>query len=472
MERKGRICGLFLTVLLVMGLHSCNIKEGDTAVETPVSIYLHSPVCRTKSMYTVETYDVSLIVFNQEGLAERCMYINDGSDILTFDLILGKTYSFHAFINFGHHVFADHISEIEELVYHIGDTCGIPSQMPMYGHTGDILISDTKDIHIVMERLYAEIRVAMDRRRLSDDVVMKVTGIRIGNSPDRVKVMGPNRIRTAAECMENGHSLKNDETEPLNMDSPVGTSEEISLYMLENMQGDITDFSITDDSGKVFSENDPRSSTCSYLEIDMEYLSLKHFSHEGPLVYRFYLGDNRSNLDIERNCIYRIIVTPEDDGLAEDSWRVDKTYLQEFGPSRFAYFPESYVQGNVGDTLHLWCELYPPHAPFNIGLEELEYDKALGIYDYLIDDTGHGVRLILKKPGTGIVYMEAGEPINEIAMWIVEVNRSSDGTDLRDTLPYMMQNMTSAVQERRQRPNIPPHLLPQGQGRSPSLPPE
>lgn len=471
MEREGRICCLFLTVMLTAGLHSCSSKEADTVAATSVSVHLYASACATRAIDTKKAEDISLIVFNNEGQAEKCMYINDGSDILTLDLIIGKAYSFHAFMNFGHHVFADHISEIEEMTYHIGNTFGIPSEMPMYGHTGNIVISDMEDIHIVMERLYAQIRISMDRSRLSDDVDMKVTGIRIGNSPDRVKVMRPSRICSAEECMETGHSLKDDEIEPLNMDSQTGISGEVSLYMLENMQGAITDFSISEDSQKVFPENDLRSSICSYLEIDIEYLSLKHFSHQGPLVYRFYLGGGQSNLDIERNCIYRITVTPENDGLAEDSWRVDKTCLHEFGPSGFAYFPESYIQGDVGDTLHLWCEVYPPHTPFHIGLEELEHDKAMGIYDYLIDADGHGIRLILKESGTGLVYMEAGEPVNEAAMWIVEVNRSANGTGLRDTLPYMMQHMSSTVQGCRQIPGVRPHLPPQGQGRSPSLPP-
>jgi hypothetical protein len=186
----------------------------------------------------------------------------------------------------------------------------------------------------------------------------------------------------------------------------------------------------------------------------MKYLSQSHFSDGGPLIYRFYLGDGPCNVDLERNCHYRIIICPENEGLDEDSWRVDKTYIHEFGPSRFASFPESYIRVDIGDTLHLYCEFYPPGTPFEIDMEELEYDKSQGVYDYTIDEDGHGVRLILTGPGTGIVYMEAGEPVNEAAMWVVEVNLPSTQNKVTDTSQCRIPCMTSTAPECQQRPGV------------------
>ena len=77
------------------------------------------------------------------------------------------------------------------------------------------------------------------------------------------------------------------------------------------------------------------------------------------------------------------------------------------------------MEGHVGDTLHIWCECYPKTSPFDPGVEELEYDKSRGIYDFKIDEDRHGVTLYLKKPGTGIVYMTAYEPINRSGMVLV-----------------------------------------------------
>ena len=64
----------------------------------------------------------------------------------------------------------------------------------------------------------------------------------------------------------------------------------------------------------------------------------------------------------------------------------------------------------------------PSSAPFDIGIEYLEADKSEGIYDYEIDTDGHGVTLTLTGPGRGLIYMEAGSPINEAALFMIEVN--------------------------------------------------
>ena len=66
--------------------------------------------------------------------------------------------------------------------------------------------------------------------------------------------------------------------------------------------------------------------------------------------------------------------------------------------------------------------LAPEDAEFDIGLEELEEDKARGIYDYRLDDDGKGLTLTMKSPGMGIIYMSAGEPINEAGILVIEVN--------------------------------------------------
>ena len=49
-------------------------------------------------------------------------------------------------------------------------------------------------------------------------------------------------------------------------------------------------------------------------------------------------------------------------------------------------------------------------------------DRNEGIYDFEIDEDGHGAVLTLTGPGRGLIYMEVGEPVNEAAMWIIEVN--------------------------------------------------
>ena len=154
----------------------------------------------------------------------------------------------------------------------------------------------------------------------------------------------------------------------------------------------------------------------------MDYLSPDWKSQGNGLIYRFYLGEDRNSLDIERNCHYRITVSPEDDGLTEDSWRVDKSNMVYAGPVSFSSWPESYIRGDIGDKVHIGCTFTPSFAPFYVGIDEMTEDKANGIYDFEIDEDGHGATLTLTGPGRGLVYMEAGDPVNEAAMWVIEVN--------------------------------------------------
>ena len=385
MEREGGTVSNILAsaCILIMSLSAigCSYSGLDSVEksETSVMICLDNNAVITKSEDYMIT-DISLIIFNDDGLAERNILLNRDCLGTEVNLILGRTYSFYVCMNFGYHVFADHISEMEELTFHLNAPEDIITEKPACGCLKNVTITGDQEIRIIMERLWSAIDVIIDKDALDADVHIDVTGMRICNSPKSVYVFNPQK--STPDRFAEGNTIH----------------EDMTLYMLEDMSG------------------------LAYLEIDMDYLSYTHYTHDGPLKYRTYICEAMGEQTILRNSRQKIRIMPEGDGLSGNAWKVDKTWLREFGPSRFVSFPDSYIQGCVGDTLHLWCEFYPPHAQFDIGLEELEEDKMNGIYDYIIDDDGHGVRLILKSPGTGIVYMEAGTPVNEAAMWVVEVS--------------------------------------------------
>lgn len=443
MERKGGIYDILLTILYMMSIHTgCvrEVAENDGSGYVPVRISVQSTEEEPESKSIIHD-GISLIVFNQDGLAERCIETEDGS--VRLNLIAGRSYSFYAFANFGYPIFADHISEMDELMYHHTGGKEPPGMFPMCGKTDDITITEEDEIRIMMDRLYAEVRVVMDRSLLSDGVSMKVTGIKVCNSPKSVKAFRSAHGTPPMEGHEEGMELDRQQVEALNTIDTDGLSGEVVLHALENMQED----------GSV---------SGSYLEISLDYLSFEHFTNGGPLIYRAYIGEGPMDRKTERNSIYRMTILPEGNGLNGNDWQVDRKWLAEFGPSRFAAFPESYIRGDIGDTLHLWCEFYPPHAGFDVGIEELEYDKAQGIYDYIIDEDGHGVRLILKNPGTGLVYMKAGEPVNEAAMWIVEVNMPHNREGFRYTLQYMTPDTTATDPVYLRRQDVRLHPLLQG----------
>ena len=177
---------------------------------------------------------------------------------------------------------------------------------------------------------------------------------------------------------------------------------------------------------------------------------------------------NRANAGngICSNCRYVYDLTIRRKGCLDPEGDIDDIYVDVEEEVKFSSFPDSYIRGDIGDTLHLWCEFSPYYAPFDIGLEELEEDESNGIYDYIIDEDGHGVRLILKKPGSGLVYMKVGAPVNEAALWVIEVNLPED------TSQYTTSRMISAAPECRQKQDSRLHLQPQGQDLPPNPPRE
>lgn len=422
MEGKGKIRGNVLTVITIALLYALGCTKHETAMDKEVTIRVACEGLESKAYDPDENLvtDISLIIFDESGAAEEYLWSKGGNKDFKVRLATGKRYTVCACANFGYRIHADDISELEDLRYHMAYPDEYRNGIPMFAMEEVSLSEDDSEISVNLNRLMAKISLQIDRSRLSEDVSMYIRSVKIGNCPRSTTVFTENKVRNEDDCFPVGFTRRDMETDGLNSVSPDdGLSEEVSLYMLENMQGSID---ISDDSEKVFDEDDSRRKTCSYIELEIEYMSDEFYSTGKGLIYRFYLGEDRNSLDIERNCHYHIIVTPEDDGLSDDGWRVDKKHLNDYGPARFQAYPSDYIVGDIGDRIHIWCEVSPHNAPFDVGIEYMEDDKAEGIYDYIIDEDGHGATLTLTGPGRGLIYMEAGEPVNEAALFIIEVN--------------------------------------------------
>ena len=422
-RERGILRSLLITALIAVGCARIGTPEEK---EVMCRISVEDIGYAVKAMDPDENMisDVSIMIFDERGEAEECLWLPNGETSTEIPLVLGKTYSFRACANFGYRTFADHISELDETVFYMAYPDEYSKGMPMYACADGIRIGNDASVSLKMKRLMAKISLRMDRRKLSDGVEMNVVGVRIGNCPKSVKVFGTNAVSNHDQCFGIGFSRNDAQTAVLNTLTKDDLSGTVSLYMLENMQGDMPE-SLASDSEKVFDEQDHRRDVCSYIEMDIEYLSYEKYS-ESPLVYRFYLGDSRTNLDVERNCHYRITVCPEDDGLNGDGWRVDKSGLTDLGPTYFKSYPTPYIRGKIGDKVHIGCILSPPNTPFDVGESYMKDDKETGIYDYEIDPDGHGAVLTLTGPGRGWIYMEAGEPINDGALFMIEVDLPTD----------------------------------------------
>lgn len=425
MGTKGRLrCHILrwaaaIPVIIAAGC-SLQTEERDEYVTATISLTGGNMATKAADPDESLITDISLMVFDEYGDAEECVWLTDGRTVHRTRLIKGKEYIICACANFGYQVYADNISELEEITYHIAYPDEYREGIPMYARTEAVIGTDG-EITVALERLMSKISLRIDRSLLSEDVEMNVRSVLIGNCPRVTKVFTDNKVNDEDDCFPAGFYRNELETSVLNQDAGEGISREISLYMLENLQGGMYPH-IDKDSDKIFDSDELKSRTCSYIELEMEYISDTYKSGSKGLIYRFYLGEDRNSLDVRRNTHYRVTVTPEDNGLTENSWRVDKSGLTYIGPTSLVQYPSSYIEGKIGDRIHIWCELTPEDAPFDVGTSYMEDDRKTGIYDYELDKDGHGATLTLTGPGAGLIYMEAGPPINDAALFYIIVN--------------------------------------------------
>lgn len=415
-----------------MLLSGCKTLEytSDPAMTT-VSIQVSGTEMQTRTADPDESLltELTLMIFDENGFLEdkkvfsRSELRNKNGIIHNATLVKGKKYDIYACANMGMDIKAGSMEELMSLRYFLAYPDEYRDGIAMAGKVEEAVINDTSSvISLKLQRLMSKICLKIDRGGLSDDVSMNVVSVRIGNCPRSASVFESNQVKESSECFPVGFSRSGNECRILNTNTVDGISGAISLYMLENMQGNFGPSPISDDSDKVFDELDYRRNTCSYIEMDIDYTSSAYASTSKPLTYRFYLGEDRNNLDVERNCRYEITVIPEDDGLSDEGWRIDKSGLESNDTSTFFDMsPSGYIQAAVGEELHIRCSIRPESAPFDIGKEELETDRERGLYDYRIDEDGHGVVLTFKSPGMGIIYMSAGDPVNETGMLVIEI---------------------------------------------------
>jgi len=440
MERNERIWSKIL-IFISVGLFISTIQGCSTSHDlyTSVTVILDNDDITLKSAMPDEDKitDISLLIFDDYGLLEKSIYMKNGVTSCSVNLLKGKTYSIYACANFGYEITTDSVESLKEITFHLAYPDEYREGIPMYAEAADILITENSTINLELKRLMAKISIRLDRSRLSEGVSLNVTGIKIGNCPKNIRVFQNSRARNEDDCFKTGFFLGENQCIPLNRQDINEISEEVSMYMLENMQGRFAEGHITEDTEKVFAENDPRIQVCSYIEIAMDYSSDDRHSTDAPLLYRFYLGGSLNDLDMERNCHYHITISPEDDGLQEDGWRVDKTGISYTGETSLTAYPGEYIVGDIGDRIHIGCILQPDDAPFDVGLSYMEADRSEGIYDYEIDADGHGATLTLKGPGRGMIYMEAGPPIEDAALFVIEVNLPKKEKANEDIGQYM-----------------------------------
>lgn len=278
--------------------------------------------------------DLNIFLFDSDGRLESRVFLRGldktgcpaGWDT---EWLLGTECRIFACANFGFEMKGISTTEdIRQFRYHMAYPDEYSRGIPMSGEAAVTVSRDMRTVSVQMTRLMSRITLAIDRSALDANVKFHVKSARIGGSPRSVNAFADSRAAGRTDTFSQGfiHSLS--EADALNIDAGAGVSRTVSLYMLENLQGDLLPDISGEEEMVLDDKPDAVSGVCSYIELKIEYISeTLHTGAEEYLIYRFYLGERPGNFDVRRNCCYRITVKPAGTGLNGAGWRVDKSAL-------------------------------------------------------------------------------------------------------------------------------------------------
>ena len=423
----GRV-GILPALLLSLVIGCCKSWERDGGYAETVLVLDPQSGIPTRSVLPDDLLvsDINLLIYNAEGLLEerrflsgRQLSVTNGAVRIGTSLLTGAAYDIFVAANLGYALPALSREAAEAYRYYMAYPDEYSRGLPMSGRLDGLVTEGAEEVRIPLVRTMARIDLTLDRTRLDSDVTFQVTSVVIGNGPSSVMLFGDSKAESATQIFANGFSLEGRQVQALNMDQSPGVSGTVSLYLPENLQGDLLE--TDDESGKYFTEG-PYGQVCSYLEIRGSYHSDTWHTKAGePLVYRFYLGDGPGNFDVSRNTACRVTVRLEGTGLGEDGWRVDKSRL--IPETRFDLHPAAYNECRSGDDFHLWCDVSPPDTYFEI--EPVAWDddeKVHNLYTFDIDRDGHGLTIHTHKGGSVLVYFKAGPPVDRDTLALLVID--------------------------------------------------
>lgn len=330
-----------LTTILSATLSGCTLEEDITehihASETcGIHIDFHYGAdydTRAAAPDEEKISDLNIFLFDSDGCLVSHDFLRgldktgypDGWDT---EWLLGTECRIFACANFGFEMKGITSAEdIERFRYHMAYPDEYSRGIPMSGKAVVTVKEDLRTVSVRMIRLMSKITLAIDRSALDANVKFHVRSARIAGAPCSVNAFADSKAAGSTDTFSQGFTHSLSEADALNIDAGGGVSRTVSLYMLENMQGNLLP-DISGEEDMVLNTSDAISDVCSYIELKIEYISeTQHTGAEDCLIYRFYLGEKPGNFDVKRNCRYLITVKPTGTGLDGVGWRVDKSAL-------------------------------------------------------------------------------------------------------------------------------------------------
>ena len=293
----------YIKLLLVAALVSCTGKTD------PVIPYQESIICLSCKPLSVKSADpdpvlisdYNILIYNCFDVLEESVYVpeREMTEEVNHKTILlkGQRYTVLAAANLGYALGNLTLKEALASRHYLAYPDEYSHGIPMVAMLENVSAADI--VNIRLERLMGAVDVRLDKTRLDPDVALVVNEIRIVKCPMSAMLFSPG---AAVQFFPGGFSRSGMDLNPLDRGGAV------RLYMLENLSGDVPS---------------------SYVEIRSTYSSPKCRTRVGEyLIYRFYIGDGNT-YGIGRNTIQSVVVRPTGDGLSGDSWRVDKSALED-----------------------------------------------------------------------------------------------------------------------------------------------
>ena len=268
--------GILFVLSLVIGCNSWDRPGEREMGELVMDLVWGDPV-RSALPDPLLVSDINLLIYNEEGLLEEHRYFparsftaTSGSARVKTTLLTEAAYDIFIAANLGHALPALSRDEVETYRFHMAYPDEYSRGMPMCARLDGYISHGESSVTIPLVRTMARIDLRLDRSKLRSDVSFQVTSVTVGNGPSSVILFGDSRAESASQVFQGGFTLSGQQVQPLNIDETVGRSGAVSLYLLENLQGDLLD--TEDEREKTFSEG-RYPQVCSYLEIKGSYHS-------------------------------------------------------------------------------------------------------------------------------------------------------------------------------------------------------
>jgi len=400
------------------------LEETDLSV----SIYLDSGEYALKSGIDPDENlisDANVFIYDSNSfLVEHiwAQFTGGGERMVVLEALTGVEYSLYVLCNTGYRVPEMTEAQLLDFKYYLSSPDAYSKGLPMAGVRKGIVPGKTKSVSIELERLMSKISLRIDRSKLNEGVDFFIQSARIGNCPRCVNPFAPSVISGHEETFATGLCKSDDNCYDLNSNNGKGVSDEISLFVFEN-------------PANVLDEE-----TCPYIELQADYMSDKWYTDGKKfLVYRFYIRE-KDSYRLDRNCHYRVTVTPHEDGLlCEDSWRVDKSGLlsreEEYwmaispeGSWEDGTFYPYYYQMATNSSMHFKISTSPARMEVRLREDLVEDEYADGRAEYIMDGDGKGFTVkSLNKNCLSMMELVPGEPLGEGAAEIIVIEISGSG---------------------------------------------